>query len=69
MVTVLGLIGFGFGMYLGLIRFKNRREVERREKVKKDTSKGRKSRIDVSEDAPTELTPAELKAMGSWFKE
>jgi hypothetical protein len=69
MVTVLGLIGVGIGIMMGISRFRTKKEDQKVEREKAGASKGRKSRIDMSEDAPAELTPAELKAMGSWFKE
>lgn len=67
MLAILALIGFGFGIYLGVIRFNLRKAKELRIEKAKSTPKPRKTRIDVSEDAPAELTQAELKAMGKWF--
>jgi hypothetical protein len=61
--TVLGLIAFGYGLHLGVRSGLNK--IASRE-GRKSKSKGR---IDQTIDAPAEMTPAELKAMGRWFKQ
>jgi len=70
-LVFISIITFVIGCYYGVKRGvrdlaeKKVAEMERRN----NPPKGRKRRVDVSEDAPTELSQAELKAMGSWFKE
>jgi hypothetical protein len=62
---VLGFVGMFFGFYLGLKRAWKRITTPPPEKP----SKRRSRRVNVSEDAPEELTEAELAAMGKWFSE
>jgi len=70
-VVFLGLVGFIYGSWLGVRRAVKRMAEERLKAIdEQDTeSKGRKRRVDSSEDAPAELSQAELKAMGKWFGE
>jgi len=65
--TILGVLVFSLGGVQGWIRGTEKRK--RLEKAEKEKSTGRRKRADVSEDAPAELSQAELEAMGRWFQE
>jgi len=64
-MEILFLISLVVGVWLGIRRsnFKMEQRIARANAKKQP----RKPRVNVSEDAPEEMTQAELKAMGQWF--
>jgi hypothetical protein len=67
MMMILFLLSIGVGVWLGLKRSTWR--MERRLERLNERKQGRRRRVDSSQDAPTELSQAELKAMGRWFQD
>jgi outer membrane usher protein FimD/PapC len=68
----MGVLAFMFGAGIGLMAAVGKIVVDAkqaREKLEEKENKGKKRRVDASEDAPEELSSAELKAMGTWFNE
>jgi hypothetical protein len=45
------------------------RKLEEKIQAEKERSKRRRKRVNVSDDAPEELSQAELEAMGKWFQD
>jgi len=65
MMEILFLISLVVGVWLGIRRANFK--MEQRIDLLKEKKSPRKARVNVSEDAPEEMTQAELKAMGQWF--
>jgi len=66
-MMILFLVCVAIGIYLGCKRAQHRMDTKVSEiNAKKE---GKRARVNTSDDAPAELSPAELKAMGRWFNE
>jgi len=64
-MEILFFISLAVGVWLGIRRANFK--MEQRIELLNAKKAPRKRRVDVSEDAPEEMTQAELKAMGQWF--
>ena len=64
-MEILFFISLAVGVWLGIRRANFK--MEQRIELLNAKKTPRKRRVDVSEDAPEEMTQAELKAMGQWF--
>jgi len=68
LLFILAIAGFVYGGWLGMKRATRKLAVENA-KTRSKTEKRGRARVNASADAPAEMSQAELKAMGSWFKE
>jgi hypothetical protein len=64
-MEILFLLSIAVGIWIGIKRSRYRLDQKTDKLVAK--KQGKKRRIDISNDAPEEMTQAELKAMGRWF--
>jgi len=66
-MMIIFLLSIAVGVYLGVRRAQRR--MDRKVAEINGKKEGKRTRVNASEDAPAELTQAELKAMGRWFSE